>query len=107
MCYKIFIIGIIFVFSAFNFCAAEPREVLAVSGDVDSVDWVASELVVSWFDVESDRDDQLTIFVPKGTQIIKGINSISLCDVNIGDHVKVEYYNATPGPLKAVKITIS
>jgi len=71
-----------------------------IKGNISSVNWVGSEIVVKTF------DDETTIFVSHSTRITKRGVSIQLSDINISDKVTVEYYNDSPGPLKAVSITV-
>jgi len=51
--------------------------------------------------------DEITINVPHKTTIIKDNANASLSDLEPGDNVTVVYYNDSPGPLKALNITVT
>jgi hypothetical protein len=80
-----------------SYCQDQPQ-IKTTKGNVCAIDWVKSVIVVRLF------DDEIVIFVPDGAKIYRGTESISLADINIGDSVAVEYYNASPGPLRAISI---
>ena len=75
------------------------QPIFTVQGTVNQVNWVKQVLVVYSF------GDELSIFIPDRTPIRRGADDISLADINMGDPVTVKYYNATPGPLKAVSVS--
>lgn len=77
-----------------------------VKGQISSVDWVGSNIIVRWYDDTSCTFDSLSIFIPDNAKIIKNGVEIKLGDVNISDKVEVEFYDASFGPLKAVLVTI-
>ncbi|MDD5165948.1 MAG: hypothetical protein PHQ57_00965 [Candidatus Omnitrophica bacterium] len=75
------------------------QPIFTVQGMVNQVDWVKQVLIVY------NSGDEMSIFIPDGTPIHRGANDITLADINMGDPVTIRYYNATPGPLKAVSVS--
>ncbi|MDD5218159.1 MAG: hypothetical protein PHN49_10480 [Candidatus Omnitrophica bacterium] len=63
------------------------RRVMAVDGEVAQVDWVGSRIVIS-----PDNGNQILFHVPKNAQITRGIEKISLSDLEAQDRVSVAYY---------------
>lgn len=83
------------------------HKILILKGNVSSVDWVKSMIVVKWFDRSDFRFDEVALYTERNTKITKKGSSIGLGDLNTGDRVIVEFYNDSPNPLKAVSITVS
>lgn len=85
----------------------DSRQVKIIEGNIVDIDWVAQKIVVRWLQTQGQVTfDEITIFVPDGTKITKGSDTISLSDLNMTDPVTVEYYNDSPGPLKAKSINV-
>jgi hypothetical protein len=83
------------------------KQVKVIEGAIVDADWVGQKIVVRWLQSQGQiKYDEITIFVPENTRITKGSDTISLSDLNISDQVSVEYYDSSPGPLKAVSINV-
>jgi hypothetical protein len=83
------------------------KQIKTVSGDIADLDWVGQKIVVRWLQTQGQvKHDEITIFVPEDIKITKGSNTVSFSELNISDRVTVEYYNSSPGPLKAVSVTV-
>jgi len=79
-------------------------ELRTVKGRVVAVNWVAQTLTVRFF-VAGDFDE-LDLFIPEKIKIAKDNNAISFANINIGDQVKADYYNTSPGPLKVISLAV-
>ena len=77
-----------------------------VKGQIVDMDWVSQKISVKWFDEEENDFDEITIFVPSKTVVYRDTDVMSFSELNIGDNVKIEYCDSSPGPLKAIKIEI-
>jgi hypothetical protein len=73
-----------------------PREIKALEGHVESVDWVGSMISVNG----------VKLYVPPGLQMSKGGDTIGLDDINVGDPVTVTYYDNGPNSGKVVSIRV-
>ncbi|OGX15380.1 MAG: hypothetical protein A2166_04580 [Omnitrophica WOR_2 bacterium RBG_13_41_10] len=73
-------------------------------GRVTAVNWVAQTITLRFF-IEG-AFDELTLFVPDKIKIAKGNNTVSFANINIGDQVKADYYNTSPGPLKVISLAV-
>jgi len=91
--------------TAFAYMVDSTKATRSVQGNAVSVDWVGSKLVlkVSW----GGNADEMTFTVAEDAQITRGGDPISLDDILQNDPLTVTYYNASPGPLLAVRITDS
>ncbi|OGX16548.1 MAG: hypothetical protein A2166_01325 [Omnitrophica WOR_2 bacterium RBG_13_41_10] len=78
---------------------AEQLSVRVVEGRAQKIDSVGQILTVRIF------NDEITIFVPDKIQIARGSEAIPLDDINVGDSLRIKYYDASPGPLTAISIT--
>lgn len=74
-----------------------------VEGQIYGVDTSSYDITVK----KVSFHDQITIHVPYNTNIYKQGKAISLDDIHEGDNVVVDFYNDSPGPLKATKITVT
>lgn len=94
----IFIISTALVMTAPSYCEDAPK-IMTIDGNVVSADWVNSSLTVKWFhelgEVEFEEE---TLLVPQDAKITKGEDSIGLMDIEVGDHVIVEYYEKLEMP---------
>ena len=77
----------------------EQLSVRVIEGRAQKIDSVEQIIVVRVF------DDEITIFVPDKIQIARGSETIPLDDINVGDSLRIKYYDASPGPLTAVSVT--
>jgi hypothetical protein len=75
---------------------SESHAVQVAEGSVSSVDWVGAVITVN----------DMMIYVPPGTAIHKGGDSIGLDEINLGDPVTVTYYDDSSGAHRAVNIII-
>ena len=102
----IFAITILMNQTTFVYCQENhhKEELRTVKGRVVAVNWVAQALTVRFF-VAGDFDE-LTLFIPDKIKITKGNSTISFANINIGDQVKAEYYNTSPGPLKVLNLVV-
>ncbi len=83
------------------------KQARVIDGAIVDVDWVGQTIVVRWLQTRGQvKYDEITIFVPENTRITKGLNTISLSDLNISDQVTVECYDSSPGPIKAASINV-
>ncbi|MFH1442101.1 MAG: hypothetical protein ABIH18_08705 [Candidatus Omnitrophota bacterium] len=79
---------------------AEGQPILSVSGTVSDMNWVTSTLVVRSY------HDEITFFVPQNTVITKGAKQIWFSDIHKFSKVTVMFINTSPGPLKAIRISV-
>lgn len=87
-----------------NYVDSPPQ---TVTGQVSAKDWVGSMISVRWMQTQGIISyDEITIFVPDSAQITLHGKSIGLLEIQAGDMVKVDYINTSPGPLKALSITV-
>lgn len=97
----------IMLFPGFSYCYNgfhDPQmESQTVEGQICGVDLFYSDIVVK----KVSYHDQITIHVPRNVSIYKKDSVVSLEDIQEGDNVAVDYYNDSPGPLKALKITVT
>ena len=83
------------------------KKVTTIEGQVVTIDWVASEIVVRWFDSRPGYGyDETKITVTRDATITKGTDNIDLFDININDDVTVRYYDDAFSGLKAVSIVV-
>jgi hypothetical protein len=80
------------------------REVKKIVGTVVTVDWVASEIVVRYYDGARGAYDELTFEVPGSAKLYRGAERIALSDIEQGDEVEVEFYGRGFGGLKVISI---
>jgi len=98
----------VFIFTALIFLAPvsycdddiNSPQIMRVDGQAASIDWVKSTLVVKL------SNDEITFYVPDDAKITKGPDEIPLSEIENFDYVTVQYYDTSPGPLKAVNISI-
>ena len=75
-----------------SYCEEKP-EIMTIDASVVSADWVNSSLRVKWFHSPGEVEyEEETLLVPQDAKIIKGEDAIGLMDIEVGDHVIVEYY---------------
>jgi len=106
----IFFFGAAAVYPLVGYCqnSNATRQIKTANGYVIDIDWVGQTMVVRWLESQGQVTyDEITIFVPDGTKITKGSDTISLSDINMRDQVTVEYRDNSPGPLKAVSIIVN
>ena len=75
---------------------------MKLQGRIVSINWVGSSIVVE--DIQG--SDQVTFLVTRETRIVKGSNSVSLSDLNVGNQVTIEYCDAHFVGLKALSVTV-
>ncbi len=77
----------------------EAQEIKTIDGNVVSADWENSSLTVKWFHSLGELEyEEETLLVPQDVKIIKGEDTIGLMDIEVGDHVIVEYYEKLEMP---------
>lgn len=87
--YLVVIAGVFFTpVSAHCEETAAEREIMVISGTVTAIDWVGSVLVL-------DGDERY--IVPDGTKVFKSDDTIGFGGINIGDSVKIKYYEDPDG----------
>ena len=87
-------------------CAAQQvneGRLKSIQGNVKSIDWVGSTLVVSFID-EKGNPREITFLVPEDLKIARGNEEIGLADVEMGDILNVEYCEVSSGPFMAKSI---
>jgi len=90
-----------------SMAAAAGSNLLTAIGQISDIDWVASAVTVRYMQTQGYLAyDEITLFVPRSATIQKRGRSVGLSELQIGDQLTAEYVNASPGPLKAVKITV-
>ncbi len=87
---------------AFAYHIDRNRPTRSIEGNVLSVDWVGSKIVV-----KVDGNDEMTFTVAEDAQVIRAGETIGLDDLLQNDPVTITYYNASPGPLVAVSVSDS
>jgi len=80
------------------------EELRTAKGRVVAVNWIAQTLTVRFF--VDGAFDELNLFIPEKIKIAKNNNAISFANINIGDQVKADYYNTSPGPLKVISLAV-
>ena len=88
------------------YCGYNGQEVKTVKGQIIDLDDQKNILVVKWFDSINLANDQITVFVPKDAIIYKGTNRIGFIELNQFDNITVDYYDDSPGPLIALKVSV-
>jgi len=94
--------GILILTASFSFSQqeyVEGKEVLTLSGRVESVNPSGSTIVVK--DV-----NEVRFQVPPDAKLVKDIYDIKLSDINTGDYVTVEYYTASSGSNIVTRISV-
>jgi hypothetical protein len=76
-----------------------------VEGQISSIDWVGSKMVVRWL-ADSGKYDEIMLFVPDNTPITRGTETADFTDLEEGDKVLVAYYDASPGPLTVTSVMV-
>ncbi len=79
---------------------SEEGELKTFRGTVQEIDWAGSLLTVAGM-------DEMTFFVPKGTKIIWGTETVGLSDMEQEDNVEVKYYDDPTGTPRAARITLN
>ncbi|MBU1870018.1 MAG: hypothetical protein KJ818_06060 [Candidatus Omnitrophica bacterium] len=107
------IILVILIFSfisclfAYMQVQAQNKQIKTLRGQISQIDWVASTITVRWLATEGYVSyDEVTFFVPDSTRIVKEGASVALTDLQVQDSVIVEYLDTSPGPLKAISLTV-
>ena len=77
--------------------SSEVNETLTVQGNVTAIDWVGSVLTVN----------DMVFSIPSNMEIVKGADTISFSDVNVGDSVTIAYVKEKDGSLKAARIVVA
>ncbi|MDP3792093.1 MAG: hypothetical protein Q8R38_08650 [Candidatus Omnitrophota bacterium] len=99
--FKICLIGLIatmFILSTSSlYC--EDDELKTYRGIVQEIDWAGSLLTVAGM-------DEMTFYVPAGTNIVWGTETVGLSDVLQDDPVLIKYYDNPTGTPRAVKIVL-
>jgi hypothetical protein len=107
---KIIILGIMLLSCAIpqgsSLAMLVSEDIISVTGQVVDIDEQKRFIVVKWFDRFNMTNDEITVFVPLKAVIYKGTSTVGIMELNLYDPVKVEYYDASPGPLTAVKVSI-
>ena len=80
-------------------CADSNPDLKTFRGTVQEIDWVGSLLTVEGV-------DEVTFYVPPGTKIINGIETISLSSIEQSDVVLIKYYDDQSGRSTAVRISV-
>lgn len=98
---KTFIIGLLAVsvlsLAGLSYC--EEGELKTYRGTVQEVDFVGSLLTVAGM-------DEVTFYVPSGTKVIWGVETVGLNELLQNDNVVVKYYDDPLGTPKAAKIIL-
>ena len=94
-----------FIMAIPSFCEEE-QEIKMIDGNVVSADWENSSLRVKWFHSPGEAEfEEETLLVPEGLKITKGEDTIGLMDLEVGDHVIVEYYEKLEMPTaKSIRV---
>jgi len=96
----IFAAALILPGAELSYCDDSAQDIMEFRGQVQEVDWVGSLLTVK-------GADEMTFFVPPGTKIIYGPETISLSDIDQDDYVLVSYVDNPSGRPKAVRIVVN
>jgi len=99
------IIAVVLITAAPSYCEDVP-EIKTIDGNVVSADWENSSLAVKWFHSPGEAEFvETTLLVPENLKIIKGEDTIGLMDLEVGDHVIVEYYEKLEMPTaKSIRV---
>jgi len=103
------VLGLSLVSSSYCDEELNKKQLKTIQGAISDVNWVGSTITVRWMEhVRNTRYDEITIFVPHKTKILKGTSIVMLSSLNIFDRVTVTYYDdpADMGPLEAVSIRV-
>jgi hypothetical protein len=94
--------------AAFTPCYCQDEAMHTVRGRVIAIDWVASIVVLQWFNsTEELSGDRLSVSVSYQTKIFKDAHLIGLTELKVSDHVIIRYYKEPPaGESKAVSIIV-
>lgn len=78
-------------------CYCQDREVKTADGEVYSMDWAASEIVIRWLEQSDNSYRELILNVPDDAVIRKGSDIIQSSELQISDPVTVKYYENPDG----------
>lgn len=109
-CIAIFIFCVLFLvgFSRPGYCAgkAQGQEILtATGGKIIALDWLKSTLTIR-INFLGNLHDEMTLFVSPDTKITKGNHALTFGELQIQDHVKVEYSDQHFRGLEAIHIIV-
>lgn len=83
-----------------SFCrcasADEARQIRTIQGNVSSVDWVGSVIVIN----------DIRLIVLPDTKIYKGNITIPFSDIRVNDAITVTYYRDSSGTFRAISIAV-
>lgn len=96
----IFAAALVAAGSGLSYCDEGAQVTREFGGQVMEVDWVGSLLTVGGM-------EEMTFFVPPGTKIIYGPETISLSDIDQDDYVVIRYIDNPSGMPKATRITVN
>lgn len=95
--------------TTFSYCdeLSLEQQTRTIRGQISRINWAASTITIRWLQTEGYVGyDEISIFVPDDSSIVKGGTAIGLTRLQIGDQVTAEYINASPGPLKLMNMTV-
>ena len=95
------IFGAVLFTAASSYCQEkEDAKTKTIDGNVLSVDWEKSILTVKWFSNSGELEyEETSVNVPGDIKISKGGDTVGLMDLEVGDHVIIEYYGDIESPM--------
>lgn len=82
----------------------QDREVKTTDGEIYSMDWAASEIVVRWLDLSDNSYRELILNIPDDAVIRKGADTIESSELQIADPVTVKYYENPDGTCTLISL---
>jgi len=95
-------------FGANCYCddSAVGRDIRRMAGNITDVDTFDSSLTVQWQDLDLIHYNSTTFKVPEGMTFNKGTDTEDILDINVGDHVTIEYYIDDSGAPRMIRMDI-
>jgi len=105
------VLGVSLAAAPSSYCkeGLDKEQLKTIQGTISDLNWVRSTITVRWMEhARTMRYDEITIFVPQKTKILRGSDIVMLSTLNIFDRVTVVYHDdpANMGPLQAVSIRV-
>jgi len=95
----VFFVSVMLLSHGPSYCEEAYQNVQTYSGQVMEIDWVGSLLTVQ-------GGDEMTFYVPSGTKVYQGTETISFEDLDQDDYVIIKYVDMPSGRPKALSITL-
>jgi len=109
---KYFVLGLLLVAimagSVFAFETIDGKDVSAIDGEVVVLDTADGRMTVRWLQDEIQvLYDQMTLAIGKDTRVMKGTDTITIDDINVGDMVTAKFYRRGYSLPKAVQVIVA